>query len=205
MAWLERVAEPGRVVYDIGANVGPYTLIAAHRVGSGGHVYAFEPGYATFAHLCDNIVLNGCQDRVTPLSIPLSARTGMARFAYHMLFPGHARHAGLEAGSLVGESAPAYEQPVPAMRLDDVVRLFVLAPPQVLKIDVDGAEVMVLEGAGDTLRGAQLTHVLIEIDQQNDAVVVDLMQAAGFRLADRHHRVKDGAALPFSYGVFERP
>ena len=204
VTWIERRIGAGHVVYDIGANVGAYSLVAARRVGSNGHVYAFEPGYATFAHLCDNIVLNGCESTITPLSIPLSAATGLTRFTYHKLYPGDARHRGLAAGSLSEEGAPVYQQPVPAMRLDDLVRTFGVRPPDHVKLDVDGAELSVLEGARGTLAHRQLRSVLVEIDDQNTVGVTEIMRGAGLRLVDRYDRSEDGQRLPFWYGLFER-
>jgi FkbM family methyltransferase len=204
VAWIERVVRPGHIVYDIGANVGAYALVAAQHAGPGGQVFAFEPGYATFAHLCDNIILNGCEAVITPLSFPLSSSTGLMRFGYHKLYPGHARHRGLAAGSVSGSDEPAYEQPVPAMRLDDAVRTFALPLPDHVKVDVDGAEQTVLDGARATCAHRGLKSVLVEIDDRNTAGVTDLMDRAGLRLANRYERTEDGERLPFWYGVFER-
>jgi hypothetical protein len=75
VAWLDSHVQPGDVVFDIGANVGPFSLIAAVRVGANGRVFAFEPGYASFARLCDNIVLNEFDDRIVPIPMPLAAAT----------------------------------------------------------------------------------------------------------------------------------
>src|SRR5215210_5569231 len=54
--WIEQNLRDGDVLWDIGANVGVYSLIAA-KVASGARVVAVEPGYATFASLCDNVLL----------------------------------------------------------------------------------------------------------------------------------------------------
>ena len=61
VAWLEESMSGGGVLYDVGANVGAFSLIGAKVCGSRGTVVAFEPGFASYAHLCSNIVLNGCQ------------------------------------------------------------------------------------------------------------------------------------------------
>jgi FkbM family methyltransferase len=205
VAWLERTVGHESVVYDIGANVGAYALIAASRLEREGQVFAFEPGYASFAHLCDNIVLNGCDAAITPVSIALAAHTGLMRFAYHKLYPGHARHQGLESGSMAEDEKPSYEQPMPAMRLDDVVRIFRLPSPTSIKVDVDGAESSVLEGAAETLRTRALKSVLVEVDDRNTRAVTELLQGAGLRLTARHERTEDGVRQPFWYGIFERP
>ena len=78
VAWLERTLRAGDVFYDVGANVGAYSLVAA-ALGRAERVVAVEPGYASYAALCDNIVLNGRQDVVVPLPAvlagPCRART----------------------------------------------------------------------------------------------------------------------------------
>jgi FkbM family methyltransferase len=204
VAWIERAMTPGEIVYDIGANVGAYSLIAARRVAPGGRVYACEPGYATFAHLCDNIVLNGCEAVITPLSIGLAASTGIVPFAYHKLYPGHARHRGFDAGSPSDDAEPAYRQPVPAMRMDDLVCTFGLLPPNHIKVDVDGGELAVLEGAERTLAHPGLKSVLLEVDDRNSAGAVDMLRRAGLYLSDRFDRTEEGSRQPFWYGVFER-
>src|SRR5688572_16912126 len=92
VAWLDSHVQPGDVVFDIGANVGPFSLIAAVRVGANGRVYAFEPAYASFARLCDNIVLNEFDDRIVPIPMPLAAATGLVSFTYRSVHAGQSRH-----------------------------------------------------------------------------------------------------------------
>lgn len=200
--WIERAVGAGQVVYDIGANVGAYSLIAAHRVGAAGRVFAFEPGYATFAHLCDNVVLNDFGSVIVPVPLPLAGATALGSFAYQKLYPGHARHLGLGAGSMTDQGRIVYEQPALTMRLDDLVSTFGLPRPDHLKLDVDGAEVGVLAGSGDVLADTTLKSVLVEVDDINSRPVMEALERAGLRLAARHER---GAGLPFWYGIFERP
>ena len=74
--WLEREVSLGDVVYDVGAGIGEYVLIAAKRRGA--IVVAFEPGYAAYGYLCDNVLLNGCEATVVPIALALAARDGLA-------------------------------------------------------------------------------------------------------------------------------
>lgn len=204
VSWLESL-RLGDVFYDIGANVGAYSLIAALRVGPGGRVIAFEPSYATFAHLCDNIVLNNVSDIVIPVPVPLGEQTTLATLNYHKLVPGHARHAvGGDAADARGD-APMYRQPVLLTRLDDLVAQFSLPSPRFIKIDVDGAEAGVLGGARQTLAQPDLQELMIEVDIQNTDAVMDILAKAGFALADRHERTReDGTPAPLWYGRFTR-
>ena len=68
--WLDGCVQPGDVLYDIGANVGAFTLIAA--VGRGARAVAFEPSYANYGRLCENLHLNGCDGAVVPFPLPLA-------------------------------------------------------------------------------------------------------------------------------------
>ena len=193
--WLERSARDGDVLYDVGANVGAYTLIAA---ALGLRVVAFEPGYANYAALCDNVVLNRRESTVTPLPVVLADRTGLATLGYSDVAAGAAEHA------LDGVGDAAYRQPVLTYRLDDLVEQFALPAPALLKVDVDGAEDSVLGGAPRTLSSESLRSVLVEIERGADGVV-PLLEQAGFALRER---IEDRDGEPLGrvwYGIFERP
>jgi FkbM family methyltransferase len=204
IAWLERHLRAGDVVYDIGANIGAYALVAAHRVGPTGRVFAFEPGYASFAHLCDNIVLNGLESTIIPVPLPVGERSALSNLSYHRLYPGHARHVSGDDDAAETDS-PAYRQPVLQMALDDLARQFELATPRLMKIDVDGTELAVLRGARTLLRRSSLEHLLIEIEAGNTDAVIDELAAAGLALVDRHQRTyDDGTPAGYWYGLFAR-
>jgi FkbM family methyltransferase len=204
--WIETHIKEGDVFYDIGANVGAFSLIAAKRCRNNLTVVAFEPGYSSFAHLCDNIVLNACDRSIIPIPLPLGAATGLAGFKYRSLHPGQSRHALREAMPLPrkgkDKQSGRYEQPVLAMRLDELVSRFQLPPPTHIKLDVDGAELKVLEGAGPLLDGPSLRTVLMEVAETLTESVTCLLQKKGFRLASRHQR-KQKPGAPW-YGVFLR-
>ncbi|MBA3245866.1 MAG: FkbM family methyltransferase [Actinobacteria bacterium] len=199
VAWLERTVRPGDVVWDIGANVGVYALLAARLLGEDGTVVAVEPGYASFAALCDNIVLNELDERIVPLPLVLGDAARMATLDYSDLRAGSALH--LLDGSAGG--AP-YRQPVLVHTLDQIVESFGVAPPTLLKLDVDGGEVAVLAGAGAALARSELRSVLVEIETELTEAVVSALAEADLLLAEEIHE-RDGRPLPgVWYGVFER-
>lgn len=200
--WLRSAVRPGEVLYDIGANVGTFALVAAKH--SQARVVAFEPGYANFARLCDNIQLNGCQHTIVPVPLPLAERSGLVGFRYHGVEPGQSRHRMKpEAWRFRGPASGAtrYEQPMLAMTLDTMIATFDLPPPHHLKIDVDGAEDRVLAGAADTLRFEMLRTVLIEVDGVQWSGVSGLLEVAGFVLDKRIEPRKPDAP---AYGLFVR-
>lgn len=205
VSWIEEWLHPGETLYDIGANIGAYSLVAAKAFGGGAHVVAFEPGPATFAALCQNIVLNDAEDAITPLSVALSDETGLAIFNLRHLEAGRALHS-LDDGQPPGESVTAYRQPVLAFALDDLVERFELPPPTHVKLDVDGAEERVLAGAEATLARPELRSVMVELHPPVRDAVERRLAAHG--LAQRQEfapEPKPGREPPVHrYGLFAR-
>jgi FkbM family methyltransferase len=154
--WLERTFADSSVLYDIGANVGAYSLVAAATGGPGSRVIAIEASPFTFASLCANVLLNDFTGRITPLQLLLTERAGVRSFVLGSTIAGEASHPG--------ESAARPGLDLAAVPLDEAVRLFDLPKATHLKIDVDGGEDAVLDGAGDTLRSPTLKHILIEVE-----------------------------------------
>ena len=205
--WLEEYVGADEVLYDIGANVGVYSLVAALKPG-GARVYAFEPSYANVASLCANIVLNGANDRITPLPMALSRETGLRSFGLRSLDAGTARHAGTadyRAGEAPADEAPTiYQQPVLMYRLDDVVAELRLPLPNHVKLDVDGGELAVLEGAQQTLASPALRSMLVEVSASLSAEVTRALAGFGLQLSNRIDvNNRDGQSLVW-YGLFTR-
>jgi len=203
--WLENVLKAGDVFYDIGANVGGYSLIAAKMTGGQVKVFAFEPSFATFTTLCKNIVLNNCQTSITPFQIALSSQTGLASFNYSSLMSGAASHSLGEAEEGV---SPVYQQAVISYSLDDFIDQFKLPVPNHIKLDVDGPELAVLHGAKQTLSNPQVRSLMLELnedEQHSDEVVVTLLESHGFYLQKRHLRYDSrGKRRSYSFCLFGR-
>jgi FkbM family methyltransferase len=123
-------------VYDIGANAGFFTLLAAKLVGRRGSVYAFEPLPANLSVLRRHIAAN--QANVHVFEVALSSSSGVARFAS-------------AANASMGRLENAGELEVRTETLDELVSAGRILPPRFMKIDVEGAEHDVLRGAAATL------------------------------------------------------
>lgn len=139
---FKREVKPGNVVLDVGANIGYYTLLAARLVGPTGRVYAFEPEPANFALLQKNVRANGCanvileQKAVSNQNGKLKLYLSEQNKGDHQIFDS-------------GEIRPAVE--VDTVRLDDYFRDCTGAI-DVVKMDIQGAEGLALEGMDKLLR-----------------------------------------------------
>jgi len=164
--WIETYFAEGDVFFDIGANVGAYSLVTSKRFHGKVKVYAFEPAFFTFAQLCKNLILNGCQDSIVPLQIALSEATGIDTFNFYSLSPGTAIHALGKAVDYAGEEfTPVARQHVLKYRGDDFIKQFQIPTPNHIKIDVDGVELSVLQGMDETLGSSSFRSLMLEINE----------------------------------------
>lgn len=188
--WIEDSMKPGDVFYDVGANVGVYSLVAAKCFAGAVKVYAFEPAFLNFSQLCRNISLNGCQESVFPLSLALSDKTNIGEFNYHDLEPGGSLHTLGEAIDYKGDRfTPVLTQKVLSYRLDDLIDQFKIPSPTHIKIDVDGIEKAVLEGAHDALSNLSLRSLVVELEEgQGQREISELLVTKGFTLDSQHKR-----------------
>jgi FkbM family methyltransferase len=192
--WIEDFMKPGDVFYDVGANVGAYSLVAAKCFAGAVKVYAFEPAFLNFSQLCRNLFLNNCQGAVFPLSVALSEKTAVGEFNYHDLVPGGSLHTLGEAVDHKGETfMPVFTQRMLSYRLDDLIDQFKIPRPTHIKIDVDGIEKAVLEGAPNTLSSSSLRSVVVELEEgQGEREITELLLGTGFKLDSQHKRWTPG-------------
>lgn len=100
MVWIEEMAERYSVIYDIGANVGAYSLIGGTLLNKkGGKVYAFEPVSSNFSELCENIKYNELVENIVPVNIALSNVSCLDYFEINQFRSGSAMHKGLSKRS----------------------------------------------------------------------------------------------------------
>ncbi len=153
--YLGRFIAPGDVVVDAGASCGIYTVGAAKLVGRGGRVLAFEPGRESFSVLERNIKLN-LANNVRCFRSALSERDGVAR-----LFHDENRPVSYSLGS--GNNAEGFWEQTRTITLDTVAEQEGVSRLDLLKMDVDGAEELVLKGGRALLSGSRPT-ILFEIN-----------------------------------------
>ena len=141
------------IFVDVGANIGYYSILASKRVGDKGMVYSFEPSGREYKRLLDNIVLNDCRN-IIPYNFALSNYQGNSIFLISE------KHTGLnKLGSENIENTKQYR--VPVFLLDRVITNS--KEIALIKIDVEGAEFLVLLGMTELLKSGKIKYLIIEI------------------------------------------
>jgi FkbM family methyltransferase len=169
---LRRLVQPGDVVADVGANIGWYSTLCASLVGATGHVFAFEPVPRTRAKLAEHLALNGVQDRVTIVGKAVGA-TGARSGTIHVFDD---QSAALSSMSSLGASRFTTVS-VDVISLDEFMATQNGRRLALLKCDVEGAELDVINGAQGLLSGSEAPFILIELNR-------DTLQSFGHTKAD---------------------
>lgn len=179
IAWLDRMPM-GALLWDVGANVGSYTLYAAIKRKS--RVVAFEPAAANYLTLNRNIEINGLQDSVTALCIAVAEKSGLDTLYMPSTEFGTALCNFGSATDYQGKPfEPTFKQGAVGFSLGDLAQS--LPAPSYVKIDVDGLERDIVAGGDALFSSSALRSVVIELDFARPDLVQDVvgrMSAHGF-------------------------
>lgn len=179
----DRFVLPGGHVWDVGANVGIFAFAAAARAGADGSVLVIEADPLLASMIQRSALLEENRDRnIQVLCAAASTGFGVSKFhiamrarASNSLHSPDSPHAHSQSGGV------RYVQPVCTLALDSLLDEF--AAPSVIKIDVEGAELMVMSGARRVLKQCRPV-VLIEADKLSSPQLVDLFRENDYELFD---------------------
>lgn len=156
-AFFRRVVKPGMVVFDIGANIGQFTLLAAKNVGPSGSVHSFEPGPEEYHRLCDNVRLNRF-GQVHTVQKAICDQEG--HVAFHTCSAD-----GLGAYNSLGKpfrEANIQTVRVQATTLDRYVEAHGIGYVDLVKMDIEGAEMAALCGGSRLFSGVKAPLLVCE-------------------------------------------
>jgi FkbM family methyltransferase len=142
LAVLSGLAKSRNVIFDVGANVGWYAVQLARIVDAETRIFCFEPVQATYGRLAENIRLNGLDGRVRLFNLGLSDAAGAADF----FLPAFSGSVAASARNLHPEE-PAAKLTVQLETADDFAEREHIDHIDLIKCDVEGAELSVLRGA----------------------------------------------------------
>ncbi len=169
----------GDVVYDIGGNIGQFTIPLAEAVGDRGQVIAFEPERHSYKRLQENVKLNGLTN-VRAFRVALGDKNSEERL---FLRGFHNRQSSLLPGNSWSERA---SQPVDVVQGGQFLNAERLPPPRAIKIDVEGYEYFVVRGLRDALANPTCVLMCCEIHPQllpkkiSVETIIELVKTFGF-------------------------
>ena len=197
-AFMARCLQPGDGMIDVGANIGVYAVQAASAVGPSGKIYAFEPNKKTFNMLDRTMHANGFSERCALYNAGLGARdtTGSFHLSSHATNPGSS-YISVESGS----------QQISIHRMDSIEYE---RPIRFIKIDVEGFEYHVIEGAKATLAAHSPTILteyfprsLKEIGQVSGTRYIELLESLGYRMTVFSTIGERESVTPLNAGQYE--
>lgn len=189
--WIATFA-PGDILFDIGANIGLYSLLAAKK---GLRVVAFEPESQNFAVMNANVHLNSLDDRISTLNVALADRNCldylyMPAFSYGTAF----NQFGVPPEETGETSRNAFKQAVISYSLDHFIKNYPQSVPTHLKIDVDGIEAKIIAGAAETIENPLLQSMLVELDTrlEADLKAIEWIASKGFQVVSQTPKIDTG-------------
>lgn len=186
IAWIDSF-ECGSVFFDVGANVGIYSIYAA--IERNCQVFAIEPSAPNQELLVRNIISNQLSDQITVLPIGLSDSNSIKSMYMelsHYSWGGAHTSLGKNLNQKGVTMTNSVYAKIPSLTLDSMIGLFELPKPNHLKIDVDGLERLVLTGGLVTLESVE--SIMVEVDPFNSEsvrAIPHLLEEVGFRLKKR--------------------
>ncbi len=207
---LWRLAEPGELALDIGANIGQMTSALAARLGPQGTVIAFEPHPQIFERLSENSARWRTQPRAASIELrqlALSDRLGEGELTMSKGFDWNMGSASVLSDDASSMPRPARVAHVPLRRLDDEVGAGKVG---VMKLDVEGHEAEVLRGADRLLRERRIRDIVFEEFDPPPTPVTRLLESRGYAVfsldqALRGPIVRDMAAAPGAHRSQDDP
>ena len=190
LEWIEEFGSNGAVLYDIGANIGLYSIY--HSVLNKGNVIAFEPSFFNLKLLAKNININSTQDFITVITTPLTSHNSTNNFKYEDDTEGGALSAfGVDFRYDGKDFNSNLSVKVIGSSLDSLIENKTIEDlPNLVKIDVDGIEHLILSGAVNTLKNKNCMSVLVEVNEdflEQSIEVKRILEDCGFVLRDKLH------------------
>ncbi len=184
--WIDSF-EKDSIFWDIGANIGTFSIYAAAAKGI--TTYAFEPSIANMNVLCKNIELNKVDNIVTALPIAFSDKTKIDCFNMTSTSAGNT---GGQFSQSNKNDACIFRQSCIGFSIDDFIQTYKPQIPSHIKIDVDGIEIIILKGAERTLTNKIVKSILLEANLKTKEYtnIKLILEKHGFKEQDSEPTVR---------------
>lgn len=212
IAWIDEMSA-NSIFWDIGANVGLYSIYAAKKEL---RVFAFEPSAFNYFLLNKNIEINALQQSIISYPIAISDKS-----EFGLLNSTMTNAAGsMSTFSSVNEKMDSiscgevtldviFRQGMLSFSIDELVLKYGFEVPNHIKIDVDGIENLVIKGGLDVLKMDEVKSVLVELDDKEieySDSVISMLRECGFVRFDKQHSqmIEDGSYASFYNFIFRK-
>lgn len=177
---LLRLLKQGDIFVDVGAHAGRYALLTSHKVGSKGLVIALEPIPDVYTTLLENIRTNNI---INIRTIPVAAWNKDDIHIEMLMPPGRGSATAKELHHFSGLKLAGTKMMVKAITLDTLLSKILEVPRVIaIKIDVEGAEVEVLQGAKDTLRTFK-PKLIIEVHSKTYQAIKHILEDQDYQIS----------------------
>jgi FkbM family methyltransferase len=183
--WIDSF-EPKSLFYDIGANIGLYSIYAAKNNIK---VFSFEPEAQNYNELNNNIFLNKLSNKISTYNLAFSNSNKLD----NLYIPDYKQGSALSnVGKAIDwnkkEFKPEYKQSVIVASIDSFIEYYQLKVPNYIKIDVDGLEARIIEGGTKTLSDEKFKSLLIELNEEldEDMKIINYLNGLGLKFSSKY-------------------
>ncbi len=210
--WIDGM-QSGDIFWDIGANMGLYSIYAAKK---GLKVFSFEPSGYNFFMLTKNIEINDMQNSVLCYPIAISDKSEFGILNMTMTSAGGAVSTFSNINEKLDEikcggvtSAVIFKQGILSFSIDELILRHGFEIPNYIKIDVDGIENLIIKGGLKTFADKGVKSILVELDENEVEYlnkVINMLQKCGFSKFTKAHSqmIEDGAYKSIYNFIFEK-
>jgi FkbM family methyltransferase len=205
ISFLNRFLRSGDVFFDIGSNIGLFSLHASVIVGESGKIIAFEPTPDSFKKLVENIELNNIKN-ILPVNIGLSDKKGFLE----LNISGNGYDAWNSFANL-NDNYYIEKRAVEVLTLDDFIAQNNISKINLIKLDVEGWELFVIRGGENYIKNAKDLVLLIEFTEENAFAagyyvheIYDLLKSWGYEWYSftNSKLIKEERRLNYPYNNF---
>ena len=186
--WMDKHGSNKKCLYDLGANVGIYSIYYAKKFDA--KVFSFEPSFKNLELLARNIRLNSLQEHITIISNPLTEKFLVSKY-FQGDFKAGAAEASFDNKGYVKEHEIKNKHTIKnkekifyntlGISIDNLIDKNLIDLPKLIKIDVDGNEIEILNGCTNFLEKAKKISILIETRPETEKAVEQKLINYGFK------------------------
>ena len=192
MKWIDDFDNTKKFIFwDIGSNIGLFSIYAAIKHNNA-TVISFEPSTSNLRCLSRNISINKLEDKIKILPIALTNKTNHFSMMNEPEFieGGALNSFGVNYNFEGKKFTPKMNYQIFATNIENLINNKILDLPDYIKIDVDGIEHLILEGAGNCLKSKKLKKIVVEINENFDDQkknVFNILEKSDFKFLNKDH------------------